>query len=475
MMRFMMCVAYIMKQRCARLAVLRRTAALAAGVAAVEVACADVPVARQHIDRALGGWRGSTVSGYLRGADKTLRQNFRCGQVSLNDVCVLLSASALKPKMNLTLSHVLSLKSVKVSGSIARTAKALLALDKPTLRYKVACCLYVVGHGGPVKVLADACSVGVSTLRKWLRQFAEGVMKFLKPVYMPAKPMDSQTRDHVQQQFASRRGIPGCVLACDGTHVPFHPKNKKTAQEYKNYKGWNSILGVAFVDSFYRFFEMHVGYPGRAGDNTVLNHFWLMKAIKEDPNKWLGPNGLILADSGASDGDNFFINPYHNPMDADKNYFNFCHSSTRFFVEQTFGIWKSRFRFLLNPIRVNHKLTTQLIYATCVLHNMFVERARDDVSLDPAAPHWASFFKNFKAHLCPQCKREQKQHCLHQVIFRQGPAQLMAARRAPSVVRDELCEKLWQRVCDMPQSTDKENIQQHMLERATTKQYRHGI
>ena len=110
-----------------------------------------------------------------------------------------------------------------------------------------------------------------------------------------------------------------------------------------------------------------------------------------------------------------------------------------------------------------------------VLHNMFVVRARDDVSLDPAAPHWASFFKNFKAHLCPQCKREQKQHCLHQVIFRQGPAQLMAARRAPSVVRDELCEKLWQRVCDMPQSTDKENIQQHMLERATTKQYRHGI
>ena len=72
MMRFMMCVAYIMKQRCTRLAVLRRTAALAAGVAAVEVACADVPVARQHIDRALGGWRGSTVSGYLRGADKPL-------------------------------------------------------------------------------------------------------------------------------------------------------------------------------------------------------------------------------------------------------------------------------------------------------------------------------------------------------------------------------------------------------------------
>ena len=132
---------------------------------------------------------------------------------------------------DLTLSHVLSLKSVKEVGNIARTAKALLALDHPPLVYKVACCLYAVGQGGPLKVLADACSVGVSTLRTWLQLFAEGVMKYVKPVYMPAKPMDPQTRNHVEQQFASRRGIPDCVLACDGTHVPFHPKNKKTAKE----------------------------------------------------------------------------------------------------------------------------------------------------------------------------------------------------------------------------------------------------
>jgi len=57
----------------------------------------------------------------------------------------------------------------------------------------------------------------------------------------------------------------------------------------------------------------------------------------------------VLGDSGASDGDSVFLNPYHNPSDPDKLYFNFCHSSTRFFVEQVFGIWKSRFRFLLCP------------------------------------------------------------------------------------------------------------------------------
>ena len=89
-------------------------------------------------------------------------------------------------------------------------------------------------------------------------------------------------------------------LACDGSHIPFTKYAKKDANDYRNYKGWHSILTVAFVDSFYCFFDLHVGYPGRAGDNTVLKSYWLMKEIQKDPEKWLGPGGVILGDSGAS-------------------------------------------------------------------------------------------------------------------------------------------------------------------------------
>ena len=32
----------------------------------------------------------------------------------------------------------------------------------PHLKFKVAACLYVIGQGGPLKVLADACSFTVS-------------------------------------------------------------------------------------------------------------------------------------------------------------------------------------------------------------------------------------------------------------------------------------------------------------------------
>ena len=194
-----------------------------------------------------------------------------------------------------------------------RANAARQARDAPTLRYKVALCMYALGHGGPLRVLADAGSVGESSLRRYLGSFASSVIEFLGPVYMPGTPFSESDLAAVQGQFASRRGFPDVTLAVDGSHIPFRPKNRAIYMDYRNYKGWTSILAVAFVDSFYRFFDVDVGYPGRAGDNTVLVRSPLMASIASDPDKWLGKGGIILGDSGASDHNHVFLNPYHAP------------------------------------------------------------------------------------------------------------------------------------------------------------------
>ena len=244
------------------------------------------------------------------------------------------------------------------------------------------------------------------------------------------------------------------TMACDGTHIPFKPLGKKLYLEYRNFKGWTSILAVAFVDSYYRFFDVDVGYPGRAGDNTVLAHNWFMRSVCTDPDRWLGTGGVILGDSGASDGDTVFLNPYHAPTEPEKLWLNFCHSSTRFFVEQTFGIWKSRFRFLLYTIPgLTHKQVVQLIYASAILHNMFVVHAEDDVSYDLDDKAWTTFFRTHKEHRCPTCVKERKGHCIHQAAFRNGAAQQKSYRVAPSVLRDEMCASMWKLVCDGPEGT----------------------
>ena len=433
-------------------------AALAAVVMAASSDDGDGKEKRRSVERAAGKWRGSTLAGYLRGDDCTFLENVRCTKLRFDDLVQRLRHSYLDVAEERS-DHL-------PRAGAARVKKAHQARDWPDLGFKVGACLYALGHGGPIKVLADVASLGASTLRKYLRLFADAVITHLKPTFMPLKPFSIEAREAVVGQFASRRGLKQVVLACDGSHVPFRPKNKKAAIEYRNFKGWTSILMVAFVDSYYRFFEVHVGYPGRAGDNTILARSKFMADLKSDPETWLGPGGVVLGDSGASDGDTVFLNPYHNPTEPDKCWFNFCHSSTRFFVEQVFGTWKSRFRFLLNTMPgANHTLATKLIYASTILHNYFIVHRGDAIEVDVHDASWTRFFDTFKEHRCPTCKRVNAAHCPHQATFRMNNMNVARERERPSEKRDAERARLWAEVLDGPNSS---TTLAQMQERATT-------
>jgi hypothetical protein len=112
---------------------------------------------------------------------------------------------------------------------------------------------------------------------------------------MPNAPETAENLERIRKNFAGRRGIGNCVMAVDGTHIPYTPRYRQTAEDYKNYKGFHSILALCFVNSFYLFVDADVGFPGRAADNTVLARSDMMEAIKQDPDKWLGQGGCIAA------------------------------------------------------------------------------------------------------------------------------------------------------------------------------------
>jgi hypothetical protein len=440
----------LVKQRMAK----RRKDA-AARIFALAAQAASARGSRRHIDRATGKWRGSTIGGYVRtGDDRTYEENFRMSRETFKKLLELVSKSSFASQHDA--AEWAALRAKKKQQKLTqreRTYIAQMHTDPPTTRFKLAVCLYAMAQGGRFKQVGDAASIGKNTVRGWMVAFCQAVMTHVKPIYMPGTPFSPSERQAVNGKFASRRGVQKVALACDGSHVPYHPRGSKKKQEkYKNYKGWTSILAVCFVDSYYRFFDLHVGYPGRAGDNTVLSHWSLLQQMAEDPDTWLGPNGIILGDCGASDGDQLFLNPYHNPSEPDQCWFNFCHSSTRFFVEETFGRWKNRWRFLLDPCRVNHKLTSQMIYASAVLHNFCTVHADSDFKLPAQMTDlkWQEYFHYYDATSCPTCKRRNAPHCVHQGAYRMGEtgAVLRAnARRAPSTVRNELCAKLWDMVC----------------------------
>ena len=294
------------------------------------MACALAKSKRQRrmVKRTEGGWKASTLNQYVENGDEqTYRENFRVSRA--------------------TFVHIRS----KLSGAgYVADNKCRDIRFRMTAAFKIGVSLYFLAHGCCVaKMVGDVASIGASTVTKYLHQFCSGVLVVLRPIYMPATPPTPAKIAARRAEFGKRRGINNVAMAADGSHVPV-----RGGPDYRNYKGWTSILAFAFVDSFYMFIDADVGAAGRAGDNSVLAQSWLLEQIKADPEAWLGKDGVIAADGGASDGGELLLNPILSAREPQDCHYNFCHSLTRFFVEETFGRWKNRFWFLLRESHLDH-------------------------------------------------------------------------------------------------------------------------
>ena len=134
--------------RCARCgAQFKITNQDAALVAVVMAASGSGESTRRTVERAIGKWRGSTIGGYLRGDDETYLFNFRCSKHRFGHLVGLLAGSQLDLAPERT-THVVGRHGRRVRA--AHTAR-----DPPELRFKVAMCMYALGHEGSTKVKAD--------------------------------------------------------------------------------------------------------------------------------------------------------------------------------------------------------------------------------------------------------------------------------------------------------------------------------
>ena len=65
---------------------------------------ADESSERRHVQRNSGKWRGSTISGYLRGDDQTYVENFRMNSATFDKLLALLTFARVSQEAPLTQS-----------------------------------------------------------------------------------------------------------------------------------------------------------------------------------------------------------------------------------------------------------------------------------------------------------------------------------------------------------------------------------
>jgi len=274
-------------------------------------------------------------------------------------------------RRNLRVSHPTFLRICElVAPTFTDSINPCTGRVRETKEFKVACALYHFGHGCTWWMTANVCGIGLSTAKGYVKQFAAAVIAHGKPLYMPGQP----SRDRllrVKRKFEERRNLGDIAMTIDGTHVPWQPDTARFREDYHNYKGWHSVLCLMFVDSYYMFVDGEVGHPGRASDSSVADHSWMFYQLRHNREEWLGEGGLVIGDGGFGN-DGFLMAPFSNATTNREHLFNHCFSSTRFYVEQAFGWWKNRFRFLIRASQVTHREQCMMIYASMILHNVCV-------------------------------------------------------------------------------------------------------
>ena len=282
-------------------------------------------------------------------------------------------------------------------------SKALYSREKDTFtradqrREKLAVTLRFLATGESYQSLMYQFRIHQSTISLFVPKVCQVIYDVLCEDYfnMPSSEEDWLNLANGTQE---RWQFPNAFAAADGKHIAInHPYG--SGSEFYNYKGFYSIVLLAYVDYDYKFIYADVGCQGRISDGGVYrNSTFFSKLSKGElnlpPSKALptsnNPEWLPFQTNEEVPfvfvADNAFpltehcMKPYPDKGLTDqKRIFNYRLSRFRRVTENAFGIMTSVFRIFSTsrPINLHPDKVTSIVMAAIVLHNMLREKSAD--------------------------------------------------------------------------------------------------
>ncbi|KAJ8021812.1 Protein ALP1-like [Holothuria leucospilota] len=228
--------------------------------------------------------------------------------------------------------------------------------------------------------LAFSFRVGVSTVSNIVAEVCSVIWSKMSHIYMKV-PTTSEEWLQKAAGFEHVWNFPHCVGAIDGKHVNIKaPENSGSL--YFNYKNTFSIVLLALVDANMQFTAIDVGAYGRNSDGGIFANSNMGKVITNGLLNWpldepmpsaahMGPMPYVVLGEEAFPLQRHLMRPFPGRgCPKQEQIFNYRLSRARRIVENAFGLLAARWRLYHAKIAVNTTVATNVVKATCLLHNM---------------------------------------------------------------------------------------------------------
>uniref|UniRef100_A0A6P7GTH2 Nuclease HARBI1 n=1 Tax=Diabrotica virgifera virgifera TaxID=50390 RepID=A0A6P7GTH2_DIAVI len=161
-------------------------------------------------------------------------------------------------------------------------------------------------------------------------------------------------------------GFRQVIGAIHCTHIRIPKVGGNIGQYYINRKGYSSINVQVVANANLEIMDIVAHWRGSTHDSRIFNYCRLKRRFEQSEFK-----GRLLGDSGYACSPYLFT-PVLNPTTQQEERYNRAHIQTRNTVERCFGVWKQRFRCLLDGFKTKLDNTKLYIVALAILNNIAI-------------------------------------------------------------------------------------------------------
>ena len=240
---------------------------------------------------------------------------------------------------------------------------------------QVAITIWCLATPAEYRTIAHLFGVARSTVCEIIHNTCSAIVENLMSTYIRFPRCDKLEK--VTEHFLTKWGVPQCVGAIDGCHVPIAAPVGNHS-DYYNCKEFYSMLLQGIVDTDYCFLDICIGWPGSVHDACVFVHSPIYIATEEDllPDKPMSINGvnvpLFLIGDSAYPLHTWLMKPLPQSgiLTNEMKQYNYRICRARIVVENAYGRLKACCQRLMkrNDMHVNH--IPNMIAAACILHNL---------------------------------------------------------------------------------------------------------